>query len=122
MAHRHDPPLSVRCHWTGRAATVTVCGEVDFATAGILTQQLSEIAAREPDRLVIDLGEVEFLDAAGVHAITRTRHALPEHCPLVLQSPAPQVRKVLEMTGLDSLCTIQARDEITGQNPGHKSR
>ena len=29
-------------------------------------------------------------------------------------STARQVRKVLEMTGLDSLCTIHAQDQITG--------
>jgi anti-anti-sigma factor len=75
---------------------------------------VSEAAARKPDRLVIDLSEAGFIDAAGVHAITRTRHALGEHCPLVLLSPAPQVRRVLEICGLDSLCTIETQGEIAG--------
>jgi anti-anti-sigma factor len=113
-ARSRVPSLSVRCHWTGRAATVTVCGEVDFATVSILSQRLSEAAARQPDRLVIDLSEAGFIDAACVHAITRTRHALPEHCPLVLLSPAPQVRRVLEICGLDSLCTIEPPGETAG--------
>lgn len=64
VARRHVPPLSVRCHWNGRAARVTVCGEVDFATVGILSQRLSEAAARQPGRLVIDLNEEGHIDFA----------------------------------------------------------
>lgn len=114
MAHWRVPPLAVQCHWNGRAATVTVCGEVDFATVCILSQQLSEVAARKPDRLIIDLSAAGFIDAACVHAITRTRDALGEHCPLVLLSPPPPVRRVLEICGLDSLCTIETQGEIAG--------
>jgi anti-anti-sigma factor len=108
VARWHVPPLSVRCHWNGRAATVIVCGDVDFATVSILSQRLSQVAARKPDRLVIDLSEARFIDAACVRALTRTRHALPGHCALVLRSPPRQVRRVLEVSGLDSLCTIEA--------------
>ena len=114
VAPWHVPPLSVRCDWNGRAATVTVCGDVDFATMPILSQQLSEVTARQPDRLVIDLSEAGFIDAACVGAIIRTRHALPGHCPLIFRSPPRHVRQVLDVCGLDLLCTIEAPGEIAG--------
>ena len=73
MLGRHDPPLSVECRWDDRRATVVVRGEVDFATAGILAQQLDEVAGQQPEHLTVDLGRTSFLDAAGLRVIARAR-------------------------------------------------
>jgi anti-anti-sigma factor len=97
---RHDPPLLVECRWEDRRATVVVRGEVDFATAGILAQQLDEVAGRQPEHLTVDLGRTSFLDAAGLRVIARARRTLTPRCPLTLRSPTRQVRLVLEVSGL----------------------
>ena len=85
---RHDPPLSVEGRWEDRRATVVVRGEVDFATAGILAQQLDEVAAQEPEHLTVDLGRTSFLDAAGLRVIARARRTLTPRCPLTLLADA----------------------------------
>ena len=102
-----DPALSVLCRWDGRTATVTVSGEVDFATAGILSAQLDEVVSQEPDHLIVDLGQTCFIDAAGLRAIARARQALPEQCQVTLRSPTRQVRKIIEISGLITLCPIE---------------
>ena len=104
---RHDPPLSVECRWEDRRATVVVRGEVDFATAGILAQQLDEVAAQQPEHLTVDLGRTSFLDAAGLRVIARARRTLTPRCPLTLRSPTRQVRLVLEVSGLAGVCPIE---------------
>lgn len=110
-----DPPLSVLCRWDGRTATVTVCGEVDFATASILSSQLDEVISQEPDRLIIDLSQMSFIDAAGLRVIIRARHALPPQCQLTLRSPGRMARTVIEVTGLIALCPIEEAGSPPGQ-------
>src|ERR1700750_29565 len=104
---RHDPPLSVECHWEDRRATVVVRGEVDFATAGILARPLDEVACQPPEHLTVDLGLTSCLRAAGLRLTARARRVLTPRCPLTLRSPTRQVRLVLEVSGLGGGRSIQ---------------
>ena len=94
-------------NWDQNVATVAVCGEVDFTTVAVLSECLDNLVNRNPQRLIIDLANVGFLDSSGVHAIVRARHRLSADCAVILRSPARQVRRVFELMGLDSLCIIE---------------
>ena len=102
MASDHAAALTVRDHWNGAEATVTVQGEIDATTAAALSGQLDEVAARNPQRLVIDLAGVGFLDSAGLRAFARVRGKLPEHCSVIIRSAPPRLRQIFEMTGLST--------------------
>lgn len=84
-----------------------VRGEIDVSTVGILAQRLRDAADREPQRLVIDLEEVGFMDSAGLSAFVRTRKALPSECPVVFRSARPATRQVFELTGLGAVFTFE---------------
>jgi anti-sigma B factor antagonist len=101
VAADQAPVLTVCDRWDDDgAATVTVRGEIDAGTADAFYERLAGVAGRSPRRLVIDLAAVDFLDSAGLHAFVRLRKALPGHCPVILRSPQPRARQVLELTGL----------------------
>jgi len=102
MASDHAAALTVRDRWNGAEATVTVQGEIDATTAAALSGQLDEVAARNPQRLVIDLAGVGFLDSAGLQAFVRVRRQLPENCPVIIRSAQPRLRQVFEITGLSA--------------------
>lgn len=59
---------------------------------------------------MIDLAATSFLDAAGLRVIARARQALAPGCPVVLRSPARQVRLALELGGLAAVCVIEKPD------------
>lgn len=99
--------LTVRGHWDGGTAIVTATGEIDFTTIDTLSVRLSAVLSGSPQRLVIDLAQVSFLDSAGLHGLTRVHKALPEGCPLVLRSPQPKVRRIFEITGLDKVFAFE---------------
>lgn len=101
------PELTVRDQWDHGVATVVVHGEIDLGTVDAFSVSLGEIARRNPQRLVIDLTGVAFLDAAGLHAFVRVRKDLPEQCRIVLRSPRRQVRQVFEITGLSTVFTFE---------------
>jgi anti-sigma B factor antagonist len=99
--------LTVGDAWDGRVAIVTVQGEIDFTTAGTLRECLDRVISEEPERLIIDLGQVAFLDCSAVHAFVWARHTLAGPGRVSLRSPGHEARRVFEVTGLNSLCAIE---------------
>ena len=78
-----------------------VCGEIDIQTSPILDEQLQKVQDQGLSSIVVDLDEVTFLDSTGlsvlIAALKRSQSAGGE---LRLVSPRPNVRRVLEITGL----------------------
>jgi anti-sigma B factor antagonist len=88
---------------------VSVIGEVDMATAPRLRQALVEATGAGGDRVVVDLGAVDFLDSTGLGvllgALKRIRGVGGE---LALARAAPQVVKVFEVTRLVEILPMHA--------------
>jgi anti-anti-sigma factor len=102
MASDHPPALTVHDRCDGAETTVTVQGEIDVTTAAVLSGHLDELAERNPQRLVIDLAGVGFLDSAGLQAFAKVRRELPEYCPVIIRRARPRLRQVFEITGLST--------------------
>ena len=69
-------PLQTDVSWGGVVATVTVTGELDSTAAYTLRHRLLEVASAHPERLVLDLGGLVFVDAAGARALDDMRRLL----------------------------------------------
>jgi anti-sigma B factor antagonist len=83
---------------------VSPTGDIDLATAPQLRQDLVEASAEGPTLVVLDLGDVDFLDSVGLSVIVgghkRLRHG---GGALHLAAPSSIVRRVLGVTRLDTL-------------------
>jgi anti-sigma B factor antagonist len=83
---------------------VALSGEIDIASAPEVRAALAEAASHAVTGMIIDLGAVTFMDAAGLgvlaEAFRRTRH-LPGGLRLVAV-PA-RVQRLLAITGLAHL-------------------
>lgn len=93
---------------------IAIRGELDLHTAPQLEEQLEGIDAS----VLLDLSGCEFIDSTGIGLIVRTWQRLdPEPdgdggSRLALCGPGDQVRRLLEITGLESsLRTYAERDE-----------
>ncbi len=85
-------------------ALVQVKGEVDVATAPVLEQRLSELVESGVREIILDVAELTFVDTTGLATLVRTAQRLgPAEGRLRLRAPRPNVRKTLEITGLDQL-------------------
>jgi anti-sigma B factor antagonist len=100
VAAEQAPALTVCDQWDDGTVTVTVRGEIDTSTADTLSERLAAVADGDPQRVVIDLSGVGFLDSAGLRAFVRLRKALPARCPVILRSPRLRTRQVFDLTGL----------------------
>jgi len=98
-------PFSVDVAWVRKTATVAISGEVDLCTAPELDECLVEVVARRPDRVVVDLAQLHFIDCSGAAVLDRAREALfSTGCTMVLCSPNRSARIVFRVTGLEGLC------------------
>lgn len=81
-------------------------GELDLATVGLLVAALETLPA---DADVLDLAELTFMDASGLHALERYAATLNGTGPLVLENAPPHVRRLFELTGASGDPAIELR-------------
>lgn len=94
------PPLRVDVSQDGVIATITVSGELDLTCAPYLTECLLQVAESRPERVVLDLDGLVFLDVAGARALDEAYRVLDAGCPVILRRLRPSARRMLELTGL----------------------
>jgi anti-anti-sigma factor len=100
MEHGHKSPLQIEVSRDGAVATVTATGDLDSTTAAILTELLLAVAAWHPERLVLDLAGLVFVDVAGARALDEVHTLLQTVCPVIVRQPRPAARKVFGITSL----------------------
>jgi anti-sigma B factor antagonist len=75
-------------------------GELDLASAPEVERQLSEIEGERPDRILIDLSDVSFMDSTGLALMLRAQQSAQTNGhQLCLRSGSPQVQRLFEITG-----------------------
>jgi anti-sigma B factor antagonist len=94
--------LDIAVETTGGATVVTPRGRLDLLSAADLKARLAQAVADGGKRLVVDLGEVPFVDSSGLGAlIAGLKAARQVGGDLRIARPAEQARTILELTTLD---------------------
>lgn len=93
------PPFSIAVESHGEAATVRPRGELDLATIDHLRHALERLIEARTTWIVVDLGEVEFLDSTGLHVLLRI-HARSQRDGWVLKiiPGPPAVQRIFDIT------------------------
>lgn len=95
--------------------TISVRGELDLSTAPQLEGPLEEALESGEGSVLIDLSQCEFIDSTGIALIVRAWQRLnsgENGRGLVICTHNDQVRRVLEITGLELSIPVHAtRDE-----------
>jgi len=88
--------------------TVHVTGEVDLTSAPRLEQAIRELIDGGVRRLIVDLSDVRFMDSTGLRVLMSSYKRLTEvGGALVLGRPSEAVKRVLDVSGLNSHFTVQ---------------
>ena len=82
-------------------------GEIDLYTAPRLHGELVAIlSGDEPVQVVVDMSGIELCDSTGMNVLLAAqRRAREQGGDLELAAPRPAIRKVLQVTGLESVFT-----------------
>jgi len=102
-------PLSLTATRTDeRTHLVTVVGDVDLATAARLAEYLDQFEDRN---VVVDLSSVWFLDSSGIQALLAAHRRIERRGGvLTIRGATPIVQKVLRVTGLDQVLSLEGHD------------
>ncbi|MGH3438050.1 MAG: STAS domain-containing protein [Sciscionella sp.] len=102
--------------------TTRVAGELDMHSAPELRAKLGAvIAARPGGNVRLDLRALDFADSSGLSALI-AMHKLAEASEgrLVLINPPRSVRRMLAITGLDTVLTVSEDSDPPAASEGAK--
>jgi anti-sigma B factor antagonist len=90
------------------ASTVTVAGEIDFATSPQLKQALVDVLHTKGPDTVVDLSAVSFVDASGIGVLVGAANlATSGGGRLILRHPSPAVLFLLDHLELDGVLAVE---------------
>ena len=111
--HRSDPdgPFCDVSFTEGNGdaeAIVCVSGEVDLLTAPGLQTRLAGCLSGRHRRLTIDISDVSFMGASGLSVLVKVAKTMRQQGgELIVLHPQPMVRRMIEVTGLESYIRVE---------------
>lgn len=101
--------MSLTSTLTDEAQIVTVNAErIDAAMAIQFKEDMRAETDGGPDRVILDLSEVKFIDSSGLGAIVAAMKQLGSGRKLDLAGPTPMVEKVFRLTRMDTVFDLYA--------------
>jgi anti-sigma B factor antagonist len=96
----------------GKATIVAVSGELDLASSPALQEELDRVSASDPDLLIIDLRELDFMDSTGLSVLVRAHQRAEDQGRRLAMVKGPQqVQRLLSLTGVAERLTLVDRPE-----------
>jgi anti-anti-sigma factor len=80
---------------------VSLAGELDLYNANAVREALLECCAENPERLIVDLSGVKFIDSTALGVLIEARTRLANKKAFLLAAPGLETRRALEISGLD---------------------
>jgi anti-sigma B factor antagonist len=99
---------------------VSVSGELDVATAGLLSEELDRTVERGARRVIVDLIGLTFIDSVALGVLMQgARRLRADGGVCVVVSQDPRILRVFEITGLTRIFQIErslaeAVEEVIG--------
>lgn len=93
--------LALRIRSEASDHVISARGELDVSNAETLERELRAALAGDCERVVLDLGALEFIDSTGLRTLLiAERISASDSSRLVLTRPSGQVARVLALTGI----------------------
>lgn len=86
---------------TDGAVVVHLVGELDLYNAPDVRSALLDLCAEQPERLVVDLEQVDFIDSTALGVLIEARTKLANRQAFLLASPGRETHRALAISGLD---------------------
>ena len=80
---------------------VSLAGELDLYNANAVREALLECCAESPERLIVDLSGVKFIDSTALGVLIEARTRMANRRSFLLAAPGLETRRALEISGLD---------------------
>ena len=91
---------------TNGAVVVHLVGELDLYNAPEVREALLELCAEKPERLVVDLADVDFVDSTALGVLIEARTRLENRHSFLLAAPGLETHRALTISGLDQHLSV----------------
>jgi anti-sigma B factor antagonist len=88
------------------AVVVRLVGELDLYNAPEVRAALLELCAEKPERLVVDLADVDFVDSTALGVLIEARTKLENRQSFLLAAPGLETHRALTISGLDQHLSV----------------
>ena len=86
---------------------IKLVGRLDIVGVGAIETRFAGYCAGENPRILVDLSQVEFLASIGIRLLVLNARSITSRGGrMVLLGPIPEVRTVLEVTGIPAIIPI----------------
>ncbi len=85
---------------------VSLAGELDLYNANTVREALLECCDESPERLIVDLSAVKFIDSTALGVLIEARTRMTNRKGFLLAAPGLETRRALEISGLDRHFTV----------------
>lgn len=91
-------------------------GELDHHAAAPIRQQIDDaLLQQKPKKLIIDFGDLTFMDSSGIGLVMgRYKTASEVGATLTVQNISSQVYKVMRLSGIDRIAVIKMKNQTRG--------
>jgi anti-anti-sigma factor len=107
-----SPQLEITVLEGEGCARIVLRGELDVATAAVLSERLAAVNRTGVSELTVDLSGLSYLDPAGVSPlVAEQQRATASGMTLRIESPTAFVRDLLTVTGLIDYLGVSPRGD-----------
>ncbi len=107
MTENSSPSPIAEVRWAGPNAVAVARGDIDLSRSIDFQHQLLLLLDQRPQRMVIQLADVPYMDSSGVASLVKVlSRARKSGTELVLVGLTPRVRSLFQITRLDSVFHI----------------
>jgi len=104
---QHFEPPKVDIQWSEKNAIVRITGEIDAARTPQLQQRLLLLLDDKPQRIIVNLANVGYMDSAGLASFVKLLSRASKHgVELRIVSLSEMIKGLFEITRLDTVFEI----------------
>ena len=113
MSYKTDPMPRPRadflCDTAGSILSIHVRGEIDHHTSSAIRTGIdSTLFEKRPQKLILDLSAVSFMDSSGLGLIMGRYSVMKElGGEMAVWNPSSEIRSILTLAGMDRLVRIE---------------
>ncbi len=96
---------------------VDASGEIDMQTSPRMREELRNLVAKKPERIVVNLSDVKYIDSSGLATLVECLQSTRKTgSKLILTGMNDNVRDIFDLSGLNRVFTIvDTEDEALAQ-------
>jgi anti-sigma B factor antagonist len=96
----------------GRAALLSVRGDIDALTAPSLAEAIFAAQAEQPSAVIVDLSDVEFVASAGMSALVTAHQLVTPGAQFLVVADGPGTSRPMQLMGVDSLLALYSTLDV----------